>query len=160
MPDDEMDKDKVELPEFNGALYLLVDKEETNKLFRELNVAEQSRIIPEGEEPEQFVRARFIHVMSRPQKMEIRGYAIIDGWAYLRLPARPLEWGQVDRMVQMVLGIECIVVEPDSEEKSRESELEAEISRLRLQLEVEHNMLVSLREDLKRWVGVLPEKRY
>lgn len=51
---------------------------------------------------------RFVHVMSRSAGGEIRGYALIDGRAYLRLPNYAGEWPELDTAVAVALGVEVV----------------------------------------------------
>lgn len=108
-----MNHDRISLPAPLGpAIYLLVDEKETEVDWRGLNVVDFGAIDPVVGSYGSYIRARWIHVMSGPAGGEIRGYALVDGRAHLRLPARPREWDQVDEAVATALGVEVVAQEP------------------------------------------------
>lgn len=93
------------------ALYLEVDESATDFSWKGFNVVGQSNIEPTVTMFGSFVLAKMVHVMSRPAGGEIRGYALVDGVAYLRLPVTPREWGEVDDAVAAALGVEVVADE-------------------------------------------------
>jgi hypothetical protein len=75
------------------SLYVIVETEENAGRFR------SSPAFLTVDEP-----VRLVHVISPSAGGEVRGYWLARGTLYLRHPAHPLAWPEVDAAVSKVLG--------------------------------------------------------
>jgi len=54
---------------------------------------------------------RWVHVMSKPAKGEIRGYALVNGKLHVRLPDYVGPWPELDQAVATKLGVPVLTRE-------------------------------------------------
>ncbi len=89
-------------------LYVDVDTRPTRVRWAGFNVVGEDLIRPTHTPSGSYVDVVFVHVMSPAAGGEVRGYAVVDGVAHLRLPATPREWMEVDESVARATGLSVL----------------------------------------------------
>lgn len=96
----------------DGRMYLIVDKPVRSCGYRDSMVAGGEAADPDG-------NVTWVHVISKPAGVEMRGYARVGDELRLRLPAHPVEWPEVDAEVCRHLRCTRVVLPTPHREEAR-----------------------------------------